>query len=484
MSSLVPPRVLPASAVAACLIGLAVGRPDAPTPLAAQELGRKQALLSGAAAVALDSDRPLAHEHWTGGPEREPRESIVPGALVVKFAEGTGERQIARAIASAGGVTGHTPRHADFSLVQLADGVDPVEAAARAAAEPGVVYAEPLKRRYALYRPNDPLFELQWNLHRLGMERAWDINTGGSDSVVVAVIDSGVAYRSQGAVAQAPDLAGTRFVAGYDFIWDDDTPLDLDGHGTHVTGTLAQSTNNTTGTAGIAFNVSVMPIKALSSAWDLVLGAPNLGSSVTVAQAIRFAVDNGAKVINLSLGGPDTSTAERDAVVYAAEHGVLVVAAAGNDGEAGSPPSYPAQYAKDLDGVIAVAAVDYELRRSPYSNVNDYVELAAPGGNLRVDLNDDGYGDGVLQQTLDPEAVERFRFNEFGYFFFHGTSMATPHVAALGALLIDQGITDPKAVEAALKAFATDAGGAGRDDEYGYGLIEPRATLRGLGLAR
>jgi serine protease len=459
---------------------VALGRPD----MAAEEAGQKQTLLGGAQAVALDREFLAAYDHWAGGPDNPPRESTVPGTLLVKFAEGVDERQVARTVAAADGVTSRRPPHADFTLVELAEGADPVVAAARAAQEPGVVYAEPLRRRYALYTPNDPLLQYQWNLQRLGMERAWDINPGGSDAVVVAVIDSGVAYRSEGALAQAPDLAGTRFVAGYDFIWDDDSPLDLDGHGTHVTGTLAQSTNNAIGTAGIAFNVSVMPIKAISSAWDLVLGAPNLGTSATVAQGIRFAVDHGAKVINLSLGGPDTSTAERDAVVYAVEHGVLVVAAAGNDGEAGSPPSYPGQYAKDLDGVIAVSAVGYDLTRAPYSNVNDYVELAAPGGNLRVDLNDDGYGDGVLQQTLDPEAVERFRFNEFGYFFFHGTSMASPHVAALGALLIDQGITDPKAVEAALKAFAAEAGAAGRDDEYGYGIIEPRATLRGLGLAR
>ena len=213
-----------------------------------------------------------------------------------------------------------------------------MDAAARAAAEPGVVYAEPLARRYARYRPNDPLYEFQWNLQQLDLERAWDINTGASNAVVVAVIDSGVAYADQGAFAQAPDLAGTRFVPGYDFIWDDDTPVDLDGHGTHVTGTIAQTTNNATGTAGFAFNVSIMPIKAISGEWDEILGSPNVGTSVTVAQAIRFAADHGAKVINLSIGGFDTSTAERDAVVYAVDKGAVVVAAAGNDGEEGSRP--------------------------------------------------------------------------------------------------------------------------------------------------
>ena len=258
----------------------------------------------------------------------------------------------------------------------------------------------------------------------------------------------------------------------------------MDGHGTHVTGTVAQTTNNAAGTAGFAFNVSVMPVKAISGEWDDIMGSPNVGSSATVARAIRFAADNGAKVINLSLGGPDSSEAEREAVAYAVGKGVVIIAAAGNAGESGNEPSYPGAYAKDIEGLIAVGAVDFQRRRAAYSNVNDYVEIAAPGGDLQVDLNGDGYSDGVLQQTLDFDAVAEGRFNEFGYYFVQGTSMASPHVAALAALLVDQGVTDPKAVEAALERFATDLGPPGRDNEYGYGLINPRATLRGLGLAR
>ena len=453
--------------------------PNAPTDrLIAQ--GGKQALLSGADVVAVTHPTPRAHQAL----RRAPGADIVPGQLVVKFADGLAERQTAAMISRAGGRTARRARHADFVLMQLEDGVSPHDAARRLAAEPGVVYAEPAARRYALFTPNDPLYELQWNLQKLEFERAWDINRGGVSSVIVAVLDSGVAYRTQGGVAQAPDLAGTTFVDGYDFIWDDDLPFDLDGHGTHVTGTIAQTTNNSAGTAGIAFNVSIMPVKTIGGDWDVVLGAPNVGTSATVAEAVRFAADRGAKVINLSIGGASSSTAEREAVQYAVDKGVVVVAAAGNDGDDGSPPSYPAAYARDIDGAIAVAAVDFALQRAPYSNVNDYVEIAAPGGNIDVDLNEDGYGDGVLQQTLDPDFVNDFRFDEFAYIFFQGTSMATPHVAGLAALLIDQGITDPKAVEAALKRFATEAGAAGRDDEYGYGIINPRETLRGLGLSR
>jgi serine protease len=444
----------------------------------------KRSLLSGANSIALVADRLQSLPTRRAGTADASRPDIVPGVLVVKFAEGLSERQVARTISTAGGVSGRTLPHADFAVVTLADGIDVEAAAARAAAESGVVYAEPLVRRYASYRPNDPLYEFQWNLQQLDLERAWDINTGASNAVVVAVIDSGVAYINQGAFAQAPDLAGTRFVPGYDFIWDDDSPVDLDGHGTHVTGTIAQTTNNGAGTAGFAFNVSIMPIKAISGEWDDILDSPNVGTSATVAQAIRFAADHGAKVINLSIGGFDASTAERDAMVYAVGKGAVVVAAAGNDGEEGNRSSYPAQYAMEIEGAIAVGAVDFAQRRAPYSNVNDYLEIAAPGGNVEADLNGDGFGDGVLQQTLDFEAVAEGRFNEFGFFFLNGTSMASPHVASMAALLVDQGITDPKAVEAALKAFATDLGPSGRDTEYGYGLINPRATLRGLGLAR
>lgn len=444
------------------------------------QLTSRQSMLSAADAVATVDDDPRAVVRGAAAA----RYPTVPGVLAVKFSPEASERQVARVIDAAGGTRARRLAHADFTLVQLPEGVAPEDAATRIAGEAGVIYAEPVARRHPLYRPNDPLYEFQWNMQRIGLERAWDINRGGDRDVVVAVIDTGVAYRTQGEFAQAPDLAGTTFVPGYDFIWEDDAPFDLDGHGTHVTGTVAQTTNNNVGTAGIAFNVSIMPIKALSSEWDIELGAPNPGTSATTAQAIRFAVDHGAKVINLSLGGEVGSTAEREALLYAVERGVVVVAAAGNEGDAGSPPSYPAAYAKDIDGVIAVGAVDYALQRPPYSNVNDYVELAAPGGDIRADLNDDGYGDGVLQQTLDFDAVARSRFNEFGYFFLTGTSMASPHVAALAALLVDQGISKPAAVEAALARFATDLGPGGRDNEYGHGLINPRATLRGLGLSR
>jgi serine protease len=335
-----------------------------------------------------------------------------------------------------------------------------------------------------MFRPNDPLYHYQWNFQQIDMERTWDVNRGAKSSIVVAVIDTGAAYANQGIFAQAPDLQGLTFVSPYDFVWDDQEPFDLDGHGTHVTGTIAEATNNNVGVSGMAFNVSIMPIKVIFGDWDERLGAPFPFGSSTVARAIRYAADNGAKVINLSIGSLFPSTATRDALVYAVDKGAFIAASAGNEATDGSPVVYPAAYAPEIEGVMAVGAVDFARSRAPYSNVNDYVEIAAPGGNLDEDLNDDGFGDGIVQQTLDVDLVPSGVFNQFSYFFFHGTSMATAHVSGLAALLMDQGITTPQAVEQAIKAFATDLGTPGRDNETGFGLISPRATIRGLGLRR
>ena len=447
--------------------------PTAPAKLAVVERHSQDA-----ATRARIAERRQQHAETAG--------EVVRGQLAVKFAPALDEAAVAALAARHRAERRARPAFADFDLIAIDPDADPYEAARALALEPGVVYAEPIGLARALYRPNDPLLQYQWNLAQLDLERAWEINRGGSNTIVVAVIDEGVAYRNFGtSYLQAPDLAATTFVPGYDFIWDDEVPLDFGGHGTHVTGTIAQSTDNNLGVAGIAFNTSIMPVKVLASDFDIEMGAPNLPTLALVAQAVRFAAERGAKVINMSLGSRAPSTALRDAIQFAVDRGAVVVIAAGNSGDEGSPTEYPAAYAKDMDGVIAVGATDYRRVRAPYSNINDYVELAAPGGDTDQDHNNDGYVDGVLQQTIDLDhAFITGRFDQFTYLFEQGTSMAAPHVAALAALLMDQGVTDPAAVEAALKRFATDLGAAGRDNEYGYGLIDPRGTLRGLGLAR
>ena len=466
-------------AVAAAAI-LLVGDPALPHAQTVAPMNAKQVLAAGGAVPAnavaefqaLQQARVLV-----------PRARFATGRVVVKMAEGASEASLLSAASRAGASAVTHPAYADFSVVHLSSGQDVEAAAAAMATAPGVVYAEPDAIVRLLYVPNDPLYKYQWNLQKLDMERTWDINPGAASSLTVAIVDSGVAYLDQGSFRQAPDLAGVNFVSPHDFIWDDDQPFDLDGHGTHVTGTVAERTGNDTGVAGMAYNVSIMPVKVASTEWDEILGAPNVGTETIVAEGIRYAADNGAKVINLSLGFDSPVTAVRDAITYAIGKGAVVTVAAGNSGEQGNTPSYPAAYASDIEGLIAVAALDLNLNRAYYSNSNDYVEVAAPGGDLRADLNNDDYADGVLQQTLDPDVVDMGVFNQFAYIFASGTSMATPHVTGLAALLMTQGVTTPVAVEKVIERFATDTGAPGRDNDTGFGVINPRATIRGLGLS-
>lgn len=318
-----------------------------------------------------------------------------------------------------------------------------------------IEYAEPNYIARALFYPNDPYFSYQWHMQQIHMPQAWDIATG--TGAVVAVIDTGVAYENYGQYQRAPDLAGTNFVQGYDFVNNDAHPNDDEGHGTHVTGTIAQTTNNNLGVTGVAFNCSIMPIK--------VLDQNGSGSYADVADGIYYAADHGADVINMSLGGPYNSNTLHNAVIYAYNQGVTIVAAAGNSGS--SPVDYPARYPE----VIAVSAVRYDKQLAPYSSYGQEVELCAPGGDLNVDQNHDGYGDGVLQQTFSGSPTN------FGYYFYQGTSMATPHVSGVAALLVSLGVRGPDNIRQILRDTAEDLGAPGRDQYYGYGLVDAYAAV-------
>ncbi|HET9315117.1 MAG TPA: S8 family serine peptidase, partial [Vicinamibacteria bacterium] len=232
----------------------------------------------------------------------------------------------------------------------------------------------------------------------------------------------------------------------------------------------AEATNNREGMAGLAFGCAIMPVKVLDDEGN--------GTFFNVSEGVDFAVRNGAKVINLSLGGPDNSVSLQQAVDRAVQAGVTVVAAAGNDGV--GRVDFPAA----LPNVIAVGAVDGRKELAPYSNFGAQIDVVAPGGDSRRDDDRDGLRDAVYQQMPDPAFVEIGRYDVFDYFGLQGTSMATPHVAALAALLYSQGITQPAAVQAAIEQTAEDLGASGRDDRFGHGLIRPSQALRGLGLAR
>jgi serine protease len=405
--------------------------------------------------------------------------------------------------------------YAAFDILALDPAADPEAVARRLDAQPDVEYAQARYRVRPLFVPNDPLYPQQWNYRTLDMERAWDINPGAASSVTVAVLDSGLAYRdmtlrfttssqridgvlfpSLGTIevpfAAAPDLGGPdRFVSPYDFIWDDATPVDMDGHGTHVAGTIGQLTNNSAGAAGMAFNVKLMPVKVIDSFWDAYFESPFVGTDDVVARGIRYAVDNGAKVLNMSIGrtGPAAPVVQA-AVAYAVSHGAFVSVAAGNEFREGNQVDRLAEFAPQIAGMVAVSAVGRDRLRAGYSSTGSYVELAAPGG----DATRGGSSAAILQQSYDFNFVETYdgesgsirapRFDFFAFQFFQGTSMAAPHVSGLAAMLIQQGITTPAAIEAAMKQYATDLGPAGRDNEYGHGLINPRASLRGMGLVR
>jgi thermitase len=238
--------------------------------------------------------------------------------------------------------------------------------------------------------------------------------------VWIAIVDTGVQY-------DHPDLSGKVYL-GYNFVdgnWD---PYDLNGHGTHCAGIAAAVTDNGIGIAGMAPNASILAVK--------VLDANGSGTLDNVASGIEYAADAGANVISLSLGGPSGSTTLQNAVDYAWNKGAVLVAAAGNNGS--SAPTYPAYYSN----VISVAATDSNDNKPSWSNYGSWVDVAAPGVNI----------------------YSTYPTNRYAY--LSGTSMATPHVSGLAALLAAQGRTNSQ-IRAAIQNTADPIAGTGTYWKYG-----------------
>ncbi|HEX5215429.1 MAG TPA: S8 family serine peptidase, partial [Vicinamibacterales bacterium] len=344
-----------------------------------------------------------------------------------------------------------------------------------------------------------------------------DINPGATSSVLVAVVDTGVTTQTQSInfplytgssiqtvslpFAVSTDLTASRLVLPRDFVFTTTGTQvqDMDGHGTHVSSTIAEDTNNSFRAAGIAYNVRIIPVKVCLGYWELMIQEaaanrpgfnvdPDEGfcPSSAVANGIRYAADNGAKVINVSIGGTGASTDERNAITYAIGRGAFVAISAGNEFEDGNPTVFPASFAASINGAMSVAAIGKSQRRSYYSSTGNWVEIAAPGGD---DRDGGGQDQGfVWQATLVPSDSSPSklipRFDTYATVGYEGTSMASPHVAGLAALLVSQGVTRPEAIEGLIRATAKDLGTAGKDNDFGYGLIQPRAALRGLGIRK
>jgi type VII secretion-associated serine protease mycosin len=287
----------------------------------------------------------------------------------------------------------------------------------------------------AVVRSDDSYRTDQWALDALRAEQLWGLTRGAGQ--VVAVIDTGV-------LGGHPDLAG-QVLTGTDFVtpggngWDDGL-----GHGTHVAGIIAALAGNGVGVAGLAPAAKILPVRALD--------ATGGGWDGDIASGVIWAADHGATVINLSVGGPNNSDAMRSAVSYAVGRGVVVLAAAGNERQAGNPVEYPAGF--DLPGLLAVAATTSTRVSAPYSNTGAYVDVAAPG-------------DAIVSTYLGGR-----------YASMSGTSMATPYVAAAAAL-IRAAAPGMSAVDVTklLVSSADDVERIGRDDDTGTGVIDPAEAL-------
>jgi len=424
----------------------------------------------------------------------------VPGEVVVGYATAPVAAQIAHAARAMGAETVASAGTAivggeGMQIVKVPRGRNIWQAIAQLRRRRGVVYAVPdYIAHQAGWIPDDRgdthhakgWESLQWNfLSGAGVDApdAWAHMFGdhrpGGRGVVIAVLDTGVAFRNWGQFRESPDFAGTHFVDPYDFVANNPYPLDREGHGTFVAGMIAEATNNRIGLTGLAYGAKIMPVR--------VLDADGNGDSATIARGIRYAVMHGAQVINLSLEFDITVTAPEipdiiSAIRFAHQHGVVVVAAAGND--SALHLAYPAA----APAVISVGATTLDRCVAVYSNSGAKLDLVAPGGGDDASLTSDP----DCHPLRNLPAVHQMTFRDFDSISpganpdqfslpgSYGTSMAAPEVSATAALVIASRVLgrhpSPDAILARLEQTATPLGGSQPNLDYGYGLLDAGAA--------
>ena len=413
-----------------------------------------------------------------------------PGELLVEYEPGSTRAQRDRlreraGVSFAGMVSDSSQR------VRIRNGADTLATAAKLESDRAVRYARPnYVARSSAFTPNDPgrtgpggWAAVQWNFAAPTGARipgAWDnaIAAGapGGNGVVVAVLDTGVAYRStpDGRYKKAPDLNRKRFVRGHDFVRGNSLPYDRNGHGTFISGTIAQATNNNLGVTGIAYKARIMPVR--------VLDFEGKGDVATIASGIRFAARHGARIINMSFEFDIGLTASQipdviSAIRYAHRRGTVLVAAAGNAED--TRVAYPAL----ARNVIAVGATTEHGCLAEYSNTGQGLDVVAPGGGVDAALATDPAckpfdtaGRDIFQYTFTGVSLKRFGL-PFGY---EGTSMAVPHVSGTIALMLGAGVIgqrpSPETIEQRLTSTARDMGAPGYDTTYGWGLLDATAA--------
>jgi serine protease len=408
----------------------------------------------------------------------------VPGEVLVRFHPDTDTTRADHLIMPASLSNLECIHTLKLCRMGITDGSSVEEMASAVRLHPRVAHAEPnyIDRPLGVPGPevafdapllevSDPNYSQQWHYRLIHLPEAWNRTTGTS-SLVIAQVDTGARF-------DHPDLGPRLSGNGWDFITNDANPTDpgghpAAGHGTHVAGTLGAVTNNGRGVAGVTWKNPILQVRTLFD--DQTSTHFAFAQGFLYAAGLLKAPDpvnpTPAKIINYSAGGSD-SLIKRDAVARVNAAGVIMVVAAGNNGDFNGAIDYPGAYSRDFPMVICVGATNYgngHPTRAYYSSTGPALNVVAPGGDTSEDSDNDGHVDGVLSTTW------KFGSNSATYQFWQGTSMATPHVTGVAALLLGRGCPASR-IRPILQNSATDLGPPGFDNRYGYGLIDAEAAL-------